>query len=297
MSRTLTVKHISEYRYGAPVRFGRHRMMFRPRDSHSLCLLNTRLSITPEPQCIRWAYDPFGNCVAFAEFGDRTAASLRFESEIKVCHYEDPQPTSLLAPCAQGLPFAYDASELPDLEPLMRQHRSDPAGELKAWATRFVSGETQTLSVLTGMAHCIRSEFAYRRRFQEGTQEPCETLALRSGTCRDFALLMIGALRTLGFAARFVTGYIYSARRSLNQGGGATHAWLQVYLTGCGWVDIDPTNGIFGNRDLIPIAVARDHAQAIPLSGSFIGARGAYLGLGVSVSVGLSGGGMEAAAA
>src|SRR4029079_3099931 len=112
-----------------------------------------------------------------------------------------------------------------------------------------------------------------------------ETLTLGTGTCRDFALLMIEALRLLGFAARFVSGYICNPHRLNHVGGGATHAWVQVYLPGCGWIDLDPTNGIFGNRDLIRVGVARDHAQALPLSGTYCGRRGAYLGMSVSVSV------------
>ena len=96
---------------------------------------------------------------------------------------------------------------------------------------------------------------------------------------------MIEALRTLGFAARFVSGYIYIPARDPNRGGGATHAWVQVYLPGCGWIDIDPTNGIFGNRDLITVAVARDHTMATPLSGNFVGRPSAHLSMKVDVSV------------
>ena len=95
-------------------------------------------------------------------------------------------------------------------------------------------------------------------------QAPLQTLRLGSGTCRDFALLMMEAVRSLGLAARFVSGYLYSpsrdrtARERGNVGGGATHAWLEVYVPGAGWMEFDPTNGIVGNRDLIRVAVVRD---------------------------------------
>ena len=120
-----------------------------------------------------------------------------------------------------------------------------------------------------------------------GTQSPLVTLELRRGTCRDFALFMIEAVRSLGLAARFVTGYVYVPSRdgTTTLGGGSTHAWCQVYLPGAGWVEFDPTNGIVGNRDLIRVAVARDPRQAIPLHGSYDGAASDALGMTVQVNV------------
>jgi transglutaminase-like putative cysteine protease len=137
------------------------------------------------------------------------------------------------------------------------------------------------------LCFAIHESFAYSRRQEPGTQPPRLTLALRRGTCRDFALLMMEAVRSLGFAARFVTGYVYVPSRdgSDTRGGGSTHAWCQVYLPGAGWVEFDPTNGIVGNRDLIRVAVARDPSQAVPLSGSFLGRAADYAGMSVQVNV------------
>jgi transglutaminase-like putative cysteine protease len=100
-------------------------------------------------------------------------------------------------------------------------------------------------------------------------------------------MLMIEAARALGFAARFVTGYVYVPDRDRPQrlGGGSTHAWCQIYLPGAGWVEFDPTNGIVGNRDLIRVAVARAPNQAIPLSGTFWGERSDEIGMEVEVNV------------
>jgi transglutaminase-like putative cysteine protease len=286
MRRHLIVRHTTEYNYAVPVAFGRHRMMFRPRDSHSLKLLETSLSITPEPERIHWIYDAFGNSVSFAEFGDQRATTLRFVSTIGILHYEHAQPTELLLKSAERYPFDYTPDELPDLQPVMMVHRPDDEGRLTAWARGIAqASDGGTLSILQDMMTAIRRDVSYRRRPSPGTQDPALTLQLGTGTCRDFALLMIEALRVLGFAARFVSGYIYSPARAGHQGGGNTHAWVQVYLPGCGWIEMDPTNGIFGNRDLIRIAVAHDHKQALPLSGSFVGKRADYLGMTVSVSV------------
>jgi transglutaminase-like putative cysteine protease len=286
MRRHLTVRHMTEYQYAEPVTFGRHRMMLRPRDSHTLRLVSTSLTIAPKPTSVRWMYDVFGNSVAYAEFGDQRATSLRFVSEISIQHYEVNQPTALLMPSAEQYPFSYDADEIPDIAPLMVLNRPDEQGGLARWAAQIADGSGgRTRAILSAMMETIKGEFQYQRRPKAGTQDPAQTLALRTGSCRDFALLMIEALRSLGFAARFVSGYIYTPGRASHQGGGATHAWVQVYLPGCGWIEIDPTNGIFGNRDLIRIAVARDHKQAAPLTGSFSGPRGAYQGMSISVSV------------
>ncbi len=168
----------------------------------------------------------------------------------------------------------------------MRVSRPDAQGGLANWAQRIANaGNGGTLSILVDMMEAIRRDFSYVRRLKAGTQDPAQTIVLGTGSCRDFALLMIEALRYLGFAARFVTGYIYTPGRASRLGGGATHAWVQVYLPGSGWVELDPTNGIFGNRDLIRIAVARDHKQAMPLSGSYVGVPSAFLNMSVTVSV------------
>jgi transglutaminase-like putative cysteine protease len=133
----------------------------------------------------------------------------------------------------------------------------------------------------------IKESFVYIRRSEQGVHEPGLTLRLGNGSCRDLALLMMEGVRTLGFAARFVSGYLYVPTRDYAdiRGGGATHAWCQVYLPGAGWVDFDPTNGVVGNRDLIRVAVARDPRQAMPLTGTWYGKAEASLGMSVEVIV------------
>jgi transglutaminase-like putative cysteine protease len=152
---------------------------------------------------------------------------------------------------------------------------------------RFVrGGATDTLAMLADMTATIRREFTYVGRPEKGTQTPTETLNLGRGTCRDFAVLMIEAVRALGLAARFVSGYVYNPSRGEGRvGGGNTHAWVRVFLPGSGWLEFDPTNGIVGNRGLIRVAEARDPIQAVPLSGSFFGFPASYAGMKVSVEI------------
>ena len=143
------------------------------------------------------------------------------------------------------------------------------------------------MSLLTAMNLAIKRDFAYTRRSAKGVQHPAETLKTRRGSCRDFAVLMMEAVRSLGLAARFVSGYIFipGANDTVVTGGGATHAWMQVYLPGAGWIDFCPTNSIVGNRNLIRVAVAWDHKHVLPLWGTFTGSPSSFRGMDVTVHV------------
>jgi transglutaminase-like putative cysteine protease len=284
----LTIHHKTEYRYTHPVAFGEHRIMLRPRDSHDLRLLADQLEITPQPMSLRWIHDVFGNSVAIATFDER-ARTLSFSSTATIEH--NPADPFVLTPDdpAYLYPFLYDDEEILDLREFIAPQYGDPDGELSAWARNFLDpeGPTPTFNILTGMTHGIREAFTYRKRHAHGTQHPLDTLQTRSGTCRDYALFMIEALRRLGIAARFVSGYlfIHGDREHGYVGGGSTHAWVQAYLPSAGWIEFDPTNGIVGSRDLIRVAVARDPRQAIPLHGTYLGSADAYLGMDVSINV------------
>ncbi|MBV9859369.1 MAG: transglutaminase family protein [Alphaproteobacteria bacterium] len=285
--RRLRVTHVTVYRYANPVSFGEHRMMFRPRDSHDLRLIEATLTISP-PAAIRWLHDVFGNSVAIAAFGER-ATELRFESDILLEHFETDAPDYPIAEHARLYPFSYDSGEIPDLSRLIERAYPDPEHAVDRWAKGFLSrtGPTETWSLLTEMTRSVRRDFSYVVRDAEGVQTPAYTLNAKTGTCRDFALLMMEAVRSLGMAARFVSGYLYQSNTGgeRNTAGCTTHAWTQVYLPGAGWTEFDPTNGIVGNRDLIRVAVARDPSQAVPLSGSFSGAQSDFLGISVDVAV------------
>lgn len=286
--RRLRVWHETVYRYARPVGFGEHRMMFRPRDSHDLRLLDATLAITPHPSEVRWLHDVFGNSIAVARFED-LARELRFESCILIDHFEGETPDYPIAGYARTYPVSYDRAEIPDLARLIERTYPDPEHRVDGWAKSFLShpGGADTWGLLSSLTKAIPHAFRYETRVTEGVQDPADTLKSASGTCRDFALLMIEAARALGFAARFVSGYLYSpnAAGAGRAGGGSTHAWVQIYLPGAGWVEFDPTNGIVGNRDLIRVAVARDPAQARPLSGSYLGASEDFLGVSVNVVV------------
>ena len=281
-----SVHHTTTYRYRNPVAPGRHQMLFRPRDSFDQRLLDCRLAVTPDPVEIRWIHDVFGNCVTLIDFLERTRF-LKFESVIRLEHTPENAPDFRIEDYARSHPFTYAEDELPDLVTYMRRHH--PGSGVDHWLGKFVTAGANrpTGQLLMTLNEAIAEGFSYKRRVSPGTQTPDETIAKQQGTCRDFALLMMEAARSLGFAARFVTGYVYVPERDGPQrlGGGATHAWCQIYVPGSGWVEFDPTNGIVGNRDLIRVGVARTPQQAIPLSGSYWGDADEDLGMEVTVNV------------
>jgi transglutaminase-like putative cysteine protease len=284
----LTIHHKTEYRYTHPVAFGEHRIMLRPRDGHDLRVLSGRLEIVPEPMSLRWIHDVFGNSVAIATFDER-AETLSIVSTATVEHNPAEEFALTADDPAYFYPFSYYDDEFPDLVQFITPQYGDPNGELSAWARNYLDAEgpTPTFNILSNMTHGIRNAFTYRKRHEHGTQHPLDTLQTRSGTCRDYALFMIEALRRLGIAARFVSGYLFipGDRAQGYVGGGSTHAWVQVYLPSAGWIEFDPTNGIVGTRDLVRVAVARDPRQAIPLHGTYLGSADAFVGMDVSINV------------
>ncbi|MEJ0075487.1 MAG: transglutaminase family protein [Alphaproteobacteria bacterium] len=284
--KLLTVRHATVYRYSAPVAFGQHRLMLRPHDSHDMRLIGAELALSP-PGIVRWMHDVFGNSVALVDFS-APAAELSIVSTLRLERYALAELDFPIAPEAESYPFMHSADDRIDLARLREPQYPDPRGVVEQWARQFIlETPANTFNLLATMNAAIRGSFEYRAREEEGTQAPLETIERKSGTCRDFALLFIEAARTLGFGARFVSGYLYDPALDGGeavQGAGATHAWADLYLPGAGWVEFDPTNALVACENLIRVAVTRDPAQAIPIAGTFTG-DGKYLGMEVDVTV------------
>jgi len=284
------IVHTTTYHYRQPVTFGEHRVMFRPRESHDLRVLATDLQVVPDSQ-IRLIQDPHSNSVALVQ-PSVPSDTLEIVCSFTIEHAHTYNEELPISPSAEWFPFAYGVDERFDLEQYLRPHYDDPKGQLTAWARQFLrtDGVTATREMLLKMNQFIRETFVYAARDEEGTQTPLETLERGSGSCRDFALLMMEAVRRLGVAARFVSGYLYDPAldggdANATIGAGATHAWLQAYLPGAGWVPFDPTNNLTGGNQLIRVGVARDPSQAAPIAGSWFGEAGDYLGMTVKVAV------------
>jgi transglutaminase-like putative cysteine protease len=302
MNPIFDIVHTTTYRYRRPVAFGPHRVMFRPRSSHDLRVLATSLQVSPEAE-VRMVQDVFSNSVALVQ-PQVVASQLRITCAFTIEHAGSYNLELPMEPSALGYPFAYGEADRIDLEHYLRPQYADPDGELQNWARQFLrlpqaqiaeaagSPLLGSREILVAMTHHIKATLRYAARDEEGTQTPLETLRLASGSCRDFALLMMEAARRLGYASRFVSGYLYDPPLEQDAlaaagmvGAGATHAWVQVYLPGPGWVAFDPTNALFGGHHLIRVATARDPAQAAPVTGVWIGAADDYLGMQVDVQV------------
>jgi transglutaminase-like putative cysteine protease len=290
VSVTFDITHTTEYRYHQPVQLGEHRVLFRPRGSHDLRVLASDLVVTPEPADIRLIQDVYSNSVALVR-PQSPAALLKVECSFTVEHTGTRALDLPLNPKALQYPFDYGDEDRFALQHYLAPFYGDPTGELAAWARQFVrsEGPTGTRELLVEMTQFIRNSMRYVARFDEGVQTPYDTIRWQSGTCRDFATLMIEAVRHLGYAARFVSGYLYTpwldSGDAAYVGAGATHAWLQVFLPGAGWIPFDPTNNLIGGTDLIRVGVARHASLASPVSGSWNGYPGDYAGMFVDVQV------------
>ena len=289
MAILFEIRHTTTYNYADPVKFGVHRAMFLPRPASRGRLLNWSAK-TNLPSRIRWVSDGLSNNVTEIEL-DGSGRELTFTFQFKGIHFggKDVEQFSL-EPRAKTVPVQYTPDEWTDLVGFLRPRSEDPDLNVADWAMSFVDdSRDRTIDVLRRMLDAFQGSFSYEARVTEGTLAPGQTLSSKSGTCRDYAWLMIEALRRLGFAARFVSGYIYDVALDGGEvgmtGSGATHAWIQVFLPGAGWMNYDPTNHINAGFDLIPVAVARHPGQAVPLAGSWFGEAGDYLGMSVSVTV------------
>jgi len=289
MAIVYEIEHITSYKYANLVRLGEHRAMFLPRGSHSGRILSYSVE-TNVPSKVHWIMDTLSNnvaAIAFAEPTTELTVTCRFQGMHFGTKGIEEFPLDLRA---QEVPVQYTPDEWIDLSAYLRPHAEDPDGNVAAWAKSFVAGDRDsTIDVLNRIMDMIRDTFTYRAREEEGTQTPGQTLRTRSGTCRDYTWLMIETLRRLGFACRFISGYLYDAALDGGDigmtGSGATHAWLSVFLPGAGWLDYDPTNRITQGFALIPVAIARHPGQAVPLAGSWFGDASDYLGMDVKVSV------------
>jgi transglutaminase-like putative cysteine protease len=285
MSR-FSIRHETRYDYERPISFGPHRLLVRPRDSHASRIISADLTLSP-PGETRWTLDALDNCVChFTPQG--SASSLSIVSHLTIDRYPAPLDYFPVRDPRSAAPVDYDLSDRAVLAPFMAPATEDIHG-LMPWVRGQIGAAGEpAMAFLLRLTRVIHENFEYLAREAEGVQSPARTLSLRSGTCRDYAWLMVEALRHLGYAARFVTGYLYSPAAAQVRGAGATHAWVQVFLPDLGWLEFDPTNGVAESPDLIPIAVARTPDEAAPISGLISGDPG-FSRLSVRVDVRLEG--------
>ena len=279
----LSIRHETLYTYERPVRFAAHRLLVRPRDSHAIRVLATSLTLSP-PGDTCWVYDALGNSVcSFTPRGQSRALSI--VSHLTIERFPTPLARLQIADPQTATPIVYASADRAVLTPFIDPVSEDAEGALLDWLRgQMGSPQEPAMEFLMRLNRAIHDSFEYSARDQGAAQEPSHTVRMGSGTCRDFAWLMVEVLRRLGYAARFVTGYLYSPAHSGIRGAGATHAWCEVFLPGLGWTEFDPTNALVESPDLIPVAVTRTPAEAAPISGAIYGDAG-YTQLQVHVDV------------
>ena len=282
----LSINHRTTYSYRCPVHLSPYRLLLRPREGPDLLLHHHQMTVSPEGK-VAWTTDVFGNAIATLTFSEPTH-QLEIISHADVDLKSQAWPVFDIAALGVTYPFLYDDQDWKDLGSLRDAQYPDPSDELEQWVRGFVmENSTDTLALLKDLSAGVSDGVAYRARDTEGTQPPLETLRLRSGSCRDLATLLAETVRVLGLGARIVSGYLYDPASTLvgSSSGGSTHAWVEVFLPGAGWIAFDPTNRSMGSANLIPVAVARDITQLIPVSGTFIGPADAFMSMHVAVDI------------
>ena len=279
--KQIRILHSTEYHYHVPVTLGPHRSLMRPREGHDVHIQDGRLEIEPQAN-VRWLRDIYGNSIAVLTFNEPTT-KLSLKSDVLVALYDDSLAECMLDPGASSFPFQYASNEQIEIVPYRLPSYPHDGPAVQKWLLDlYQPGQViNTSELLSKLNTRIFESFQYRYRPEYGVQLPCATLAMGSGSCRDYAVFMMEAARHWGFASRFVTGYIQMAEGQH----GATHAWTEIYLPGAGWRGYDPTNNKLVGSEHVSVAVAREQDKASPLSGSWEGPPDAYERMEISVQV------------
>ncbi|MET0068348.1 MAG: transglutaminase family protein [Candidatus Thiodiazotropha sp.] len=273
------ILHRTYYNYPVNVNLGPHRLRLRPREGHELRIESSSLEISP-PADLRWQRDAEDNSVAIATFKQSTR-QLRIESQVVIQQYNEAPLDFLVTEEAVNFPFGYNAADLAVLGPYLRDPGTPVDAVLKSWVEQiWQAGEpVQSYELLLRITQRINKSFEYQLREEPGVQTALDTLERGTGSCRDFANLLMQAARLLGFATRFVSGYLYSPPSP--QDFGSTHAWAEIYLPGPGWKGFDPTTGGVVGADHVSVAVARTPDSVPPVEGSYQGPEGSHMQVGV----------------
>jgi len=287
--RVLRVTHDTEYRYAARVESAQHQARLQPLATPRQQVLSFALDIEPAPESVCTEIDAFGNARAsFALNQPHDALLVRSRSTVRVSApvwslgARGAPPPAIASPDAEhamaweavrerlqfraGQP--YDAaSEFVFASPHVA---CDP--ELAAYAAASFTPGRPLVQAAWDLMRRVHADFAYTPNSTDITTTALDALRLRKGVCQDFAHVMIGALRSLGLAARYVSGYLYHDELHHDRSAeGATHAWVEALLPGLGWTGFDPTNGVITGTRHIRTAVGRDYADVPPTIGTMKG--------------------------
>lgn len=281
MSVFAAITHRTSYRYDRPVSLGAQTIRLRPAPYARTPIISYALQVSPTPHFINWQQDPQGNFLARVFFPER---ATQFDVVVDVvADLATINPFDFfLEPEAETFPFAYDPVLADELAPFRVQHPAGPWLKelIKEVKAKFLASPPRTVDMLVAINRLVHERIAYVVRMEPGVYTPEETLTLGKGSCRDSGWLLVTLLRHLGYAARFVSGYLIQLTSDQKpvDGGAAgperdftdLHAWAEVYLPGAGWVGLDATSGLLAGEGHIPLAATPSPQSAAPISGRFM---------------------------
>jgi len=272
--------HETLYSYSEPVSFLPHRLVLRPREGHDVRLHAMDVTVSPRSD-MRWYRDMLDNSIVHVEFHE-PAAELRIHSEFTIS--VPPRPVGELPAIFIRHPTLVAGIEQLPATPYFQYIYPAETTKLRKWFddSGLAPAPGHTRAVFDDLAILIRRVISYNRREESGVQSPVETLRLGSGSCRDVAVLMIETSRSLGYPARFVSGYLECENSRV--GRGSTHAWAEIYLPDFGWTGYDPSIGKRVGPGHIAVGVSHHPRGVMPVSGGFSGPSGVGRSLKVSIT-------------
>ena len=273
MSILASVYHLTHYKYDRPVTLGPQIIRLRPAPHSRTRVVSHALKVTPANHFVNYQQDLYGNWLARYVFPD-PVTELKIEVDLTADMTVYNPFDFFVEASAETWPFEYPPEIAEDL--VIYRSCEAPGPLLQAFLNRVPRDPLRTIDFIVRLNAQLAQEIGYVIRMEPGVQTPEETLGLALGSCRDTSWLLVQSLRHLGFAARFVSGYLIQLKPDLTAVDGPQgtdkdftdlHAWCEVYLPGAGWIGLDPTSGLLTGESHIPLSATPHYSNAAPISG------------------------------